>query len=110
MAKDLTDALRQASGEGGASPASPTYQPRALPHVPVLPPIPPRTGSAISQLPVASGGSGGGGFEELDYALREYYSDRTLMTADGLFTLVIRPIARIVLKGGEVAKFAQPTD
>lgn len=110
MSKDLTELLKQASGQGGAQPSSSTYQPKTLPNVPNLPPIPPRVGSAIAQLPVAAEGgeSGDGSFEELDASLRQYWNERTLMTADGLFTLTVRPIRQMALVGGGFAKFDAP--
>lgn len=75
MTKDLTEALRQASGQGCAAPSSTTYTPKQLPNVPVLPPIPPRSGSAKAQLPAAPAGDGG--------------ASGIWMTDDGIFTLVV---------------------
>jgi hypothetical protein len=106
MTKDLTDALRQASGQGCAAPPSTTYVPRALPNVPELPPLPPRSGTATAQLPAST--ESGGGFEESNYLLRQCWDDLPLMTADGLFTLVIRPIKQIALVGGTAALFKEP--
>lgn len=47
--------------------------------------------------------------EESDAGLREHHPSRTITTTDGLFTLEVRPIKRVVLvNGGEIVFKAPP--
>lgn len=61
--------------------------------------------------PAASGAAqtgGGAGFVEKDAALREYWPAVTLLSSDGIFSIEIEPIKRLILEGEAVADFKQP--
>ena len=46
--------------------------------------------------------------EESDAALREYFGARLLTSSDGLFTIELRPIKKIVLTGDGALIFKDP--
>lgn len=92
MAKDLTAALDALSGGYSGS-----RQDTRLPSATTLPDIPQRTGVAAPK--ATSSGSGGGGIAsplvETAYADRLWFSERSVVSADGLFTMRVRPINTI---------------
>ncbi|HQU89243.1 MAG TPA: hypothetical protein PK620_13040 [Denitromonas sp.] len=57
----------------------------------------------------ASQAVGGAGFDEADYAQREYWPTVNRTSTDGIFTIQERPIKSILLLSGGRATFKQPT-
>lgn len=57
----------------------------------------------------APGGTGGQIFDEADFAQREYWPERTLLSSDGYFSFSYRPIRSILLEDGTRATFEEPT-
>ena len=90
MAKDLTAALEALSGGYSGS-----RQDTRLPTPATLPDIPERTGIAAPQ--VVSTGTGGiaSPLVETAYADRLWFSERSVVSTDGLFTMRVRPINTI---------------
>lgn len=92
MAKDLTAALAAISGGYSGS-----RQDTRLPGAAALPGIPARTGTAGPQ----SAGTGTGGIAsplvETSYTDRQWFSDRSIVSSDGLFTMRVRAIKVIKL-------------
>lgn len=82
--------------------------------LPEADPIPAKVGLGLNK---GSGIGGGGGlaspFTETAYTDREYWADAEMITADGLFTLYIRPVKvlHFIDAGGSPAvfNFSQPT-
>jgi hypothetical protein len=92
MAKDLTEALHelteQARGQTSRANAS-------LPAGKPVSAIPERSGSSVP-----SGGSGQGiasPLTEVDYAVREWYTEAALTSTDGIFTIKLKPIKKITM-------------
>lgn len=71
----------------------------------------PAVGGRAAQGAVAWPGSssgGGGAFDELDYASREYWTTVDVHSTDGLLTIQERPIKSILLTDGSRARFKEP--
>lgn len=97
-ASDLRQAVRRLTGgASGFEPLKPLVTKGARP------------GTIATGRP-ASGQSGtANNLVENSYAEREYWSAVTLESTDGIFTLEIEPIKRVVLEGGGSLEFKQPT-
>lgn len=67
-----------------------------------------RPGAVTTGRPSASGTNRAGALIEKDAALREYWPAVTLLSSDGLFSIEIEPIKKIVLDDGSAAEFKQP--
>ena len=104
MSKDLTEALREATGQTYYQ-AYTSWRPNSLPQAPTPAPIPPRTGAARSALPAAEGEFA---FVESDYALREHYTQRVVRSSDGIWSFAIKPIKKIHLEGNATMEFKEP--
>lgn len=110
MAKDLTEALHQLTQEAAGST---TRENTRLPASRTPSTIPIRTGVSG---PVATAAAAGGGINspltETAVANRVYWSNKTLTSSDGLFTLVIKPIKKIAMTDASAAAvdlfFANP--
>lgn len=87
MSKDLTDALRALMEQPEAN------------VVPALVPRGAAPRSIASAAPAASPKSGGGGIAspltEASYAARTHWTDKTILTSDGVWALKIKPIKSI---------------
>lgn len=67
-----------------------------------------RPGEVSKGRPASSSPSSAATLEESDAALREYFSARMLTSSDGLFTIEVRPIKKIVLVGNGAFIFKEP--
>ncbi len=84
--------------------ADPAPAAQPLPPAPAVGAKPGAVGVGRQQ---ASGG-GGAGFDEADYAQREYWPTVNRISTDGLFTIQEKPIKSILLATGGRATFKQP--
>lgn len=92
MAKDLTKALQDLTeqAQGQTSRVD-----KALPATREAPAIPARSGASGR---IAYGGSGGGiasPLVETSYAARTWHANTSVLSSDGLFSLVIKPVKTI---------------
>lgn len=92
-AGSLQDALGRLVGE------PPGFEPLAP-----SPPVGERPGAVAVGRP----GSSSGIFAEKDYSQREHYAARTLVSSDGIFTILWQPIKSILLEDGTRATFKGP--
>ena len=67
-----------------------------------------RPGTTTTGRPSASTTKTTAALIETDAALREYWPVRTLLSSDGLFSIEVRPIKKIVLEGDATAEFQNP--
>lgn len=59
-------------------------------------------------VPGGGGKSAGGGFDESDYTLRQYWPAVNLASSDGIFVVAVEPIKSIALTGNAQATFKEP--
>lgn len=98
-ASDLRDAVRRIVGErAGVALLKPAPEKGARPGVVA-------TGRPSSAGNTANTES----LVELDFDQREYWAEVAIDTSDGIFTLTVEPIKRVVLEGDRVFDFKQPT-
>jgi len=92
MAKDLTAALQALTEEARGQTSRID---RALPAVAPASAIPARSGTA---LPTAGAGQGiASPLTEADYALREWHPEKNITSTDGIFTLKLKPIKKLIM-------------
>lgn len=83
-------------------------QPTATPSFAPAPAVGARPGGVSVGRQQASTVGGGAGFDEADYAQREYWTTVNRMSTDGLFTIQEKPIKSILLVSGGRATFKEP--
>ena len=97
-ASDLRQAVRRLTGGGrGFEPLKPLVTKGARP------------GTIATGRPASAQSGVGSDLVENSYAEREYWPAVTVESTDGIFTLEIEPIKRVVLEGGGSFDFKQPT-
>lgn len=80
---------------------------QGVPRFEPAPAVGPRPGAVTTGRPSSSGGVGGA-FAEKDYSKREYYSDRSMTSSDGIITIVWSPIKSLLLTSNDLATFKEP--
>lgn len=97
-ASDLRDVTRRLVGAGGA--ASEALKPAPVKGA--------KPGGVATGRP-SSGGAGNGAMVETAFEDREYWGSVDFTSSDGLFTIQVDPIKKVVLEGGRSIEFKEPT-
>lgn len=87
--KDLTDALAALTDAANANKPDPMAARGTIPAA--------KSAAVLVSSPKASGGGIASPLVELSYASRQYHSDKTLTSTDGMVTLVWSPLYQINL-------------
>lgn len=67
-----------------------------------------RPGTIGTGRPAAAGDVGAGSFVEVDYAQREYYAERSVVSTDGVFSIVYKPAKKLRGENGMTLELKEP--